>query len=227
MNDVEREAECWNKAGRELAASNNFDEAIEKFDRALLLCPRYVNALYNKGITLMKFLKYQDAIDCFSKALSLAPNDRGIYNKNQEAIRLLTQLESAKNRKTEPPTSKENSTVQSRLFTDEKQEETKSSTLSEGVVYLLRMGKHYKIGKTNNPAQRYSQLKIQLPEKVIVVHEIKTNNIDWLERHWHNVFGAKRTNGEWFLLDGKDVTEFLSCLRLDVEINQQSRQSRR
>jgi|GEM_PF-4794673 len=204
MNDIEREAECWNKAGRELAASNNFNEAIEKFDRALLLCPRYVNALYNKGITLLKMLKYEEAIDCLSKALSLAPSDQGIYKKNQEAMQMLTQLDAEK-----------------------KQEETKSSTLSEGVIYLLRMGKHYKIGKTTNPAQRYSQLKIQLPEKAIVVHEIKTNNIDWLERHWHNVFGAKRTNGEWFLLDGKDVTEFLSCSRLDVEIDQQSRQSRR
>jgi hypothetical protein len=85
-----------------------------------------------------------------------------------------------------------------------------------GVVYLLKCGVFFKIGKSISPKQRYYQLKIQLPEKCELVHEIKTNDINYTEKHWHRRFAARRANGEWFKLKEEDVDEFLQCRRLDV-----------
>jgi hypothetical protein len=92
----------------------------------------------------------------------------------------------------------------------ESPQSTASATLREtvGVVYLLQSGGYYKIGKSTKPDDRYARLAIQLPEPVKVVHEIETNDVDFLERHWHRHFHDKRLNGEWFALTDEDVEEF-------------------
>jgi hypothetical protein len=41
-------------------------------------------------------------------------------------------------------------------------------------VYLMKHGKHYKIGKTNAMGHREYDLGIQLPEKLHFIHSIKT-----------------------------------------------------
>ncbi|MFN0197213.1 MAG: GIY-YIG nuclease family protein, partial [Planctomycetaceae bacterium] len=86
----------------------------------------------------------------------------------------------------------------------------------EGIVYLIQCGIYFKIGKSINPSQRYATLKIQLPEKPIVIHEIATNNVDFAESHWHKMFFSKRKNGEWFSLDSDDVAAFRRFERMTV-----------
>lgn len=80
----------------------------------------------------------------------------------------------------------------------------------EGVVYLLKAGNHYKIGKTISFERRYKEIKLQLPFKAEEVHRIRTNNINRLESHWHRHFHKKRKNGEWFELHEVDLVEFTS-----------------
>ena len=65
--------------------------------------------------------------------------------------------------------------------------------------------------KIYEPRLRYAQLKIQLPEKTELIHKILTNNIDYVEKHWHKWFASKRANGEWFGLDREDVAELVLC----------------
>lgn len=77
-----------------------------------------------------------------------------------------------------------------------------------GFVYLMKHGKHHKIGKTNAMGRREYELAIQLPEKLRTVHVIKTDDPDGIEEYWHKRFAAKRGNGEWFALDAADVTAF-------------------
>jgi len=77
-----------------------------------------------------------------------------------------------------------------------------------GFVYLLKSGRFYKIGKTNAAGRRERELVLQLPEKAKTVHVIRTDDPSGIEVYWHNRFGAKRKNGEWFELSAADIAAF-------------------
>lgn len=77
-----------------------------------------------------------------------------------------------------------------------------------GCVYLLRSGKFFKIGCTNDIGRRSYELRIQLPEKSKLIHEIKTDDPKGIEFYWHRRFADKRANGEWFSLSQDDIAAF-------------------
>lgn len=77
-----------------------------------------------------------------------------------------------------------------------------------GFVYLLKSGKHYKIGHTLDVGRRRYDLAIQLPEKVSEEHVIATDDPPGIERYWHERFASRRKNGEWFELTRADIAAF-------------------
>jgi hypothetical protein len=77
-----------------------------------------------------------------------------------------------------------------------------------GYVYLLKSGRYHKVGRSNAVGRRERELAIQLPEKAKLVHSIKTDDPVGIEAYWHNRFGDRRKNGEWFELTAKDVAAF-------------------
>lgn len=77
-----------------------------------------------------------------------------------------------------------------------------------GCVYLAQSGQHFKIGRSNTLEDRIRTLKIQLPEKLVVVHHIKTDDPPGIETYWHRRFADQRKNGEWFELSPEDVEMF-------------------
>jgi len=83
-----------------------------------------------------------------------------------------------------------------------------------GIVYLIRSGRFYKIGKTKSIGRREYDLAIQLAEKPTTIHIIKTDDPDGIETYWHRRFAAKRKNGEWFDLSPADVKAFKKWIRI-------------
>jgi len=78
-----------------------------------------------------------------------------------------------------------------------------------GVVYLVKSGRQYKIGKTANLDQRSRQFAIQLPHPHVIVHKIETDDISGIEEYWHRRFEGKRMGtSEWFALTAEDVKAF-------------------
>lgn len=83
-----------------------------------------------------------------------------------------------------------------------------------GYVYLIKSyDDFYKIGQAINPRERLKGL--QLPYKPKLIHTIPVDDMDWSERYLHRKFSHKRVDGEWFVLDGKDVAYIKSLTSLD------------
>ncbi len=83
-----------------------------------------------------------------------------------------------------------------------------------GEVYLFKSGRYFKVGKTNDIVRRGTEIRIQLPERMTLIHSIKTDDPSGVEAYWHRRFESKRMNGEWFDLNSSDVQAFKSWRRI-------------
>ena len=77
-----------------------------------------------------------------------------------------------------------------------------------GVVYLMRSGRHYKIGRTVSVGSRERQLAIKIPVPPTTIHSIETDDPIGVESYWHRRFAEKRGEGEWFDLTADDIAAF-------------------
>ncbi len=80
---------------------------------------------------------------------------------------------------------------------------------ASGYVYLVKSGKLYKIGCTENHWRRKSELHKQTAEGIVEIHTIAAiDDAPGIEKYWHERFKDKRLHGEWFDLSAEDISAF-------------------
>ncbi len=95
-----------------------------------------------------------------------------------------------------------------------RQAEANNGDIQYGFVYLFKSGHYYKIGMTKDTVRRGSELRIQLPESMDLIHSIQSDDPSGIEAYWHKRFEAKRMNGEWFSLNSADIRAFRRWRRI-------------
>lgn len=63
--------------------------SIEFYNSAIALKPEYSIAFNNKGISLFNLGKYDEALECFNKAIQLDPNNENAYTNRENFQRVL------------------------------------------------------------------------------------------------------------------------------------------
>src|SRR5260370_15690290 len=69
------DAQAYTARGKALARSGNTEEALSEFDKAIALDPNNAPALYNRGLLYQSEKQHQLAIDDFTAANGLMPQE--------------------------------------------------------------------------------------------------------------------------------------------------------
>jgi len=95
---------------------------------------------------------------------------------------------------------------------------SKVAVIKFGFVYLMKSGRYYKIGKSDDPERRKYELGINQPEDPIIIHKIQTDDPFGVESYWKKRFKSKNIIGrraeEFFDLSSDDVIAFKRWRRL-------------
>jgi len=94
LNRLSRaEAHCFR--AKTLHAIERFAEAVEDYDKAIALCPDFLEAWNGRGLSLIELGELTDALASFDRALALRPDDVAAHTNRSAALRSLGRAEEA------------------------------------------------------------------------------------------------------------------------------------
>lgn len=73
--------EIYNNKCLALINLNRFNEAIERYDKALKINPNFISSLNNKAFSLHELNRSDEAVECYNKALEISPNHQDMLNR--------------------------------------------------------------------------------------------------------------------------------------------------
>lgn len=78
--EIEKTKECLQllSEGLEYGRKNHYEKAAEKFSKLIEMDPETSRAYYNKGLALEYMHRFPEALDCYSKSLSLNPEAENV-----------------------------------------------------------------------------------------------------------------------------------------------------
>jgi hypothetical protein len=100
------------------------------------------------------------------------------------------------------------------IISTEARDEFSVQKVGTGFVYLMKSGRHYKIGRTNSVGRREWELGIKIPVPPKTIHAIETDDPVGVEAYWHKRFDEKRGEGEWLKLSPDEIKAFKRWKRI-------------
>ena len=95
LREVPASAELWADYATALAASGDFEDALEAYGRACSIRPDFVEALDSRGIVLTHVGRPDEAIRCFDDAIARAPRLLPAHLHRGEALRQIGRFDAA------------------------------------------------------------------------------------------------------------------------------------
>ncbi|KKR85824.1 MAG: hypothetical protein UU32_C0032G0003 [Candidatus Woesebacteria bacterium GW2011_GWB1_41_10] len=93
-------------------------------------------------------------------------------------------------------------------------ESTEEEGIISGFVYLGKQHGDYKIGKAKDINRRRDDITLLGSEPFELIHAIETDDMNGIEKYWHNRFKTKNLRGEWFKLNPTDTKAFKCWKRI-------------
>jgi tetratricopeptide (TPR) repeat protein len=88
-------AEDYYERGKAKALSQNYREAIEDLNKALILNQRHANALLERGKARAEVREFKEAVADFTKVIALQPKNATAFQKRAKAKNFLTDYHGA------------------------------------------------------------------------------------------------------------------------------------
>lgn len=89
------------KKAHESAKIEDYRNAIEYFDRAIILNPKNPEPLYYKGMILSIMKRHREALECYNKVIEIDPKYENVQHKRDEKIREIEGEDIIKSKNTE------------------------------------------------------------------------------------------------------------------------------
>lgn len=89
------QADLYNIAGAAHAGMEQWDQAIDAYDKAIEIRPDYAEVYSNRGVALRALKRLEDAVDSCDKAIALKPGHADAYSNRGIVLKELNRLDEA------------------------------------------------------------------------------------------------------------------------------------